>query len=277
MSDVYRGMRGCAVRRSSSVRSRRLSVLIAAVAIVTGSLFAGTPAGAATTTAASQVQPTVAVRVARPFNFRVPDTIPNACSTSDSTIVHCFVEHFSSWRLQVLCIQEGSAVVTVTGKGPDFVQPLTCTPLPPNTTNFRGNAPAVASKGPTCTSQNPSIVCIVRYPQSAGQIAFLCRTATTGTIAVHLVDTTFVLPHTCAYEASFQLPVGGSRASAIPRRELGTAADRCQSSNEAIAVCWTHGRAQGFAMHCVAPGDVILVLKNVLGGDLDVPLSCRAM
>lgn len=260
--------------RHLPVRDRRSFVVLAAVAIVAGSLFASTPASAAVHTP----EPTAHVRVARPFNFRVPNTDPTTCSTSDTSIIHCWVEHLSSWRLQILCIRVGSAVVTVTGKGPDFIQPVTCTPLPPDTTDFKAGPPAVASKGPSCTTMDPAVVCIVKDPQRTGRLTYFCRRPANGTVAVRLVDTTFFVTHTCRYEASFQVLVGASRATALPRHsELGTHADHCQSSDEAVAVCWTHGPSEGFAMRCFTPGEVILTLKGVLHGDMDVPLSCRAM
>jgi hypothetical protein len=221
---------------------------------------------------------TVSLRVARPQNFKVPDTVPENCATSDVSVLHCYVLNIGSWRLRVLCIRPGSAVVTLRGRGPVQTKSVECTPLPPDTTDFTSGGPSITAVHLTsCVPSDPAVVCLRTGPVvRSARITYFCRHPATATVTVRILDASFVLTHVCGYEKSLTVAVGTSRATALPRtQQLGISTDGCQSSDEAIAHCWTHGEnKQGLSMHCFKPGDVILMLDGVLGGDMEMHLSC---
>jgi hypothetical protein len=240
--------------------------------VIAGSLFAELPAGATT------VGPsTVTLRVARPWNFKVLNTVPETCTSSDASVLHCYLLHFASWRLRTLCIRPGSAVVTLRGRGPVQTQSVKCTPLPPDTTDFTSGGPSIAAVHlKSCVPSDPAVVCLRTGPRvRSARITYFCRQPATATVTVRILDASFALTHTCGYEKSISVAVGASRATPLPRRELGISTDGCQSSDNAIAHCWTHGQnQQGLFMHCFKAGNIILTLDGVLGGDMEMPLSC---
>jgi hypothetical protein len=168
--------------------------------------------------------------------------------------------------------------VTLRGRGPVQTQSVKCTPLPPDTTDFTSGGPSIAAVHlQSCAPSDSAVVCLPTGPRvRSARITYFCRQPATATVTVQILGVSFVLTHVCGYEKSLSVSVGSSRATALPRRgDLGTSTDGCQSSDLGIAHCWTHGQnQQGLFMHCYKPGNVILTLDGVLGGDLEMPLSC---